>query len=113
MCKSGILLILLSLFLTNSVFGQDTIQPKVNLAQNAEFFSKGIENKYNDNYDVAIEYFERAIEAYPDDHASMYELSVLYVIKNEFEKGFEHIKKAVELDQNNKWYKIRLADFYK
>lgn len=113
MCKSGILLILLSLFLTNSVFGQDTIQPKVNLAQNAEFFSKGIENKYNDNYDVAIEYFERAIEAYPDDHASMYELSVLYVIRNEFEKGFEHIKKAVELDQNNKWYKIRLADFYK
>lgn len=113
MCKSGILLILLSLFLTNIVFGQDTIQPKVNLAQNAEFFSKGIENKYNDNYDVAIEYFERAIEAYPDDHASMYELSVLYVIKNEFEKGFEHIKKAVELDQNNKWYKIRLADFYK
>lgn len=113
MCKSGILLILLSLFLTNSVFGQDTIQPKVNLAQNAEFFSKGIENKYNENYDVAIEYFERAIEAYPDDHASMYELSVLYVIKNEFEKGFEHIKKAVELDQNNKWYKIRLADFYK
>lgn len=113
MRKGGILFILLSLFLTNIVFGQDTIQPKVNLAQNAEFFSKGIENKYNDNYDVAIEYFERAIEAYPDDHASMYELSVLYVIKNEFEKGFEHIKKAVELDQNNKWYKIRLADFYK
>ena len=103
MRKGGILFILLSLFLTNIVFGQDTIQPKVNLA----------ENKYNDNYDVAIEYFERAIEAYPDDHASMYELSVLYVIKNEFEKGFEHIKKAVELDQNNKWYKIRLADFYK
>lgn len=113
MRKGGILFILLSLFLTNIVFGQDTIQPKVNLAQNAKFFSKGIENKYNDNYDVAIEYFERAIEAYPDDHASMYELSVLYVIKNEFEKGFEHIKKAVELDQNNKWYKIRLADFYK
>lgn len=113
MRKGGILFILLSLFLTNIVLGQDTIQPKVNLAQNAEFFSKGIENKYNDNYDVAIEYFERAIEAYPDDHASMYELSVLYVIKNEFEKGFEHIKKAVELDQNNKWYKIRLADFYK
>lgn len=113
MRKGGILFILLSLFLTNIVFGQDTIQPKVNLAQNAEFFSKGIENKYNDNYDVAIEYFERAIEAYPDDHASMYELSVLYVIRNEFEKGFEHIKKAVELDQNNKWYKIRLADFYK
>lgn len=113
MRKGGILFILLSLFLTNIVFGQDTIQPKVNLAQNAEFFSKGIENKYNENYDVAIEYFERAIVAYPEDHASMYELSVLYVIKNEFEKGFEHIKKAVELDQNNKWYKIRLADFYK
>ena len=114
MRKSGFLFILLSLFLTNSVaVCQDTIQPKPNLAQNAEFFSKGIEHKYNENFDVATEYFEKALESFPEDHASMYELSALYDIKGLQEKGFEMIRNAVELDSNNKWYKIRLADFYK
>ena len=94
-------------------FCQDTIQLKPSLAQNAEAFSKGIENKYNENFDVAIAYFEEALKAFPEDHASMYELSALYSKKGLHEKGFEMIKNAVELDGKNKWYKIRLADFYK
>ena len=114
MNRRGFLFILLSLFLTNTIaVCQDTIQPKINLAQNAEYFSKGIENKYNENYDVAIEYFENALKAFPEDHASMYELSALYSLKGLQEKGFEMIENAVELDSTNKWYKIRLADFHK
>ena len=109
------ILFILSLLLASSVVGfcQDTIQPKASLAQNAEAFSKGIENKYNENFDVAIGYFEEALKAFPEDHASMYELSALYSRKGLHEKGFEMIKNAVELDGKNKWYKIRLADFYK
>lgn len=85
----------------------------MSLAQNAEYFSKGIENKYNENYDVAIECFENALKAFPEDHASMYELSALYAKKGLQEKGFEMIENAVALDSTNKWYQIRLADFYK
>ena len=109
------ILLILSLFLTNSVAGfcQDTIQPKVSLAQNAEFFSKGIEEKYNENFDIAIGYFEEALKAFPEDHASMYELSALYTNKGMPEKGFDMIKNAVAIDSTNKWYKIRLAEFYK
>ena len=94
------ILLILSLFLTNSVAGfcQDTIQPKVSLAQNAEFFSKGIEEKYNENFDIAIGYFEEALKAFPEDHASMYELSALYTNKGMPEKGFDMIKNAVEDD---------------
>ena len=100
--------------LINSVaFAQDTIQPKKSFAKNAELFSQGLENKYNENYDMAIEYFEKALKYYPQDHASMYELSALYHIKGLQEKGFEMIQQAVELDSTNKWYKIRLADFHK
>ena len=113
MRKGGILFILISLFLTNHVFGQDTIQPKASFAKNAEMFSKGLEYKFSENYDMAIQYFEKALEASPDDHASMYELSSLYMMKGLSERGFEMIKNAVELDSTNKWYKIRLADFYK
>ena len=113
MRRVGFLFILTLLFLTNSVFCQDTVQSKANLAQNAEAFSKGIAEKYNENYDMATEYFEEALKAFPEDHASMYELSMLYSVKGFPEKGFEMIKRAVELDSSNKWYKIRLADFYK
>ena len=84
----------------------------MSLAQNAEAFSKGLAEKYNENFDMAIAYFEEALKAFPEDHASMYELSALYSRKGLPEKGFEMIKAAVELDSTNKWYKIRLADFY-
>ena len=108
------ILFILSLLLASSVAGfcQDTIQPKMSLAQNAEAFSKGLAEKYNENFDMAIAYFEEALKAFPEDHASMYELSALYSRKGLPEKGFEMIKAAVELDSTNKWYKIRLADFY-
>lgn len=114
MNRNKLFFLTLSLLLTSSIaFCQDTIQPKISLAQNAEYFSKGIENKYNENYDVAIECFENALKAFPEDHASMYELSMLYAMKGLQEKGFEMMKNAVTLDSTNKWYQIRLADFYK
>ena len=108
------ILFILSLLLASSVAGfcQDTIQPKMSLAQNAEAFSKGLAEKYNENFDMAIAYFEEALKTFPEDHASMYELSALYSRKGLPEKGFEMIKAAVKLDSTNKWYKIRLADFY-
>lgn len=109
-----ILFILLSLLMADSVaLAQDTIQPKKNFAQNAEYFSKGIEYKYNEDYDAAIDFFELALLAFPEDHASMYELSALYVLQGRVDKGFEMIKQAVQLDSSNKWYKIRLANYHK
>ena len=97
-----ILFIILSLLLADSVtLAQDTIQPKKSLAQNAEYFSKGIEYKYNEDYDAAIDFFELALLAFPQDHASMYELSALYVLQDKIDEGFEMIKKAVELDSTN------------
>ena len=109
------ILFILSLLSAISINGfcQDTLQPKANLAQNAEFFSKGIEEKYKENFDMAISNFEQALMAFPEDHSSMYELSALYSKQGLTEKGFEMIKNAVELDSTNKWYKIRLAEFYK
>lgn len=86
---------------------------KPNLAKNAEYFSKGIENKYNENYDIAIEYFENALKFFPDDDASMYELSELYNLKGMYSEAFTMIQKAVKLKPDNKWYQIRLAGLYK
>ena len=85
---------------------------KQDLAKNAEYFSKGLEAKYNENFPLAISNFEQALKFYNDDDASMYELSALYQINGRTTEAFNMIKQAAELDPDNKWYQIRLAHFY-
>ena len=79
------------------------------LAKNAEYFSKGISEKYNENYPVAIYNFEQALLYYNDDDASMYELAELYMLTDRSTEAFTMISRAVELQPDNKWYLIRWA----
>lgn len=79
------------------------------LAKNAEYFSKGIEEKYNENYDVAIWNFEQALKFYNEDDASMYELADLYQLDGRYTEAFSMINQAARLQPDNKWYQIRLA----
>ena len=90
---------------TDSIVVQD-------LAKNAEYFSKGLEEKYNENYPVAIWNFEQALKFFKDDDASMYELSELYQIEKRNAEAFSMIEQATKLNPDNKWYQIRLAQFY-
>ena len=85
---------------------------QVDLRKNAEAFSKGLECKYRDEVQTAIMHFEAALGFKPDDAASMFELSEQYVKAGRVEDGFAMIKKAAELDPDNKWYQMRLAMFY-
>ncbi|MGN0033147.1 MAG: tetratricopeptide repeat protein [Candidatus Limimorpha sp.] len=85
----------------------------IDLHKNAELFSKGIEEKYKENDTEAIKNFEEALKYYPEDDASMYELSALYL--NDPKKiadAFNMIEQATKLKPENKWYKLRLARFY-
>lgn len=85
---------------------------KLDLPKNAENFSKGLENKYNENYEAAIKYFEEALKFNKDDDASMYELSELYQLQNRTTEAFSMIEQASKLQPDNKWYQLRLAQFY-
>lgn len=89
----------------------DTIY-KLDLPKNAENFSKGLESKYNENYEAAIEYFETALKFNKYDDASMYELSELYKLQNRDTEAFSMIEQASKLQPENKWYQQRLAQFY-
>lgn len=82
------------------------------LAKNVEYFSKGLEEKYNENYPVAINNFEQALKYFNDDDASMYELSELYQMEGRNTEAFSMISRAAELQSDNKWYQIRLAKFH-
>ena len=90
----------------------DTIYT-IDLHKNAELFSKGIEEKYKENEPEAIKYFEEALKYFPQDDASMYELSALYL--NDPQKiadAFNMIEQAAKLKPDNKWYQLRLAQLY-
>lgn len=86
---------------------------QVDKQKNATYFSKGIECKYKEDVQGAIENFENALKYMPDDAASMFELCELYTETGRIEESFVMIKKAAELDPDNKWYQMQLALFYR
>lgn len=93
---------------------QQEVKPKtIDKRKNASYFSKGLEHKIKGDIQGAITQFETALEFLPTDAASMYELSILYAAIGRQNDAFDLIKKAVEYDNENKWYKLYLAQFYK
>ena len=101
------LLIILLLVVSFAGFAQ------VDKRKNATYFSKGLECKYKEDVEGAIKNFEDALKFMPNDAASMFELSEQYVKAGRVEDGFVMIKKAADLDPENKWYQMRLALFYR
>lgn len=81
--------------------------------KNAAYFSDGLQCKYREDVQGAIKNFEQALNFMPNDAASMYELSEQYVNVGRMNDAFLMIKQAVELDPSNKWYKLRLGQFYR
>ena len=100
-------LIILLLLVSTVGFSQEDVR------KNAVAFSKGLECKYKEDVQGAIKNFEEALQYMPDDAASMFELSEQYVKAGRADEGFAMIKKAAELDPDNKWYQMRLAIFHR
>jgi len=46
----------------------------------------------------------------PEIASTYYELAKINIKQNKEEKAIEYIKKAIKLDDNNKWYKLQLAE---
>lgn len=86
---------------------------QVDKRKNALEFSKGLECKYKDDVQGAVQHFETALKYLSDDAASMFELSEQYVKAGRVDDAFSMIKKAAETDPDNKWYQMRLARFYR
>ena len=81
--------------------------------KNAIYFSNGLQSKYRDDTEGAIRNFEQALRYMPDDAASMYELCQQYADAGRIEEAFNMIKKAAQIDPENKWYQMRLGQFYR
>ena len=75
-------------------------------------FHEAIQEKMRGNYDVAAELFEKCLSYNDNSDAVHYALSDVYEYLKKQDKSLEHALRAFELDQENKWYQLRLGDMY-
>ncbi|MBO4567430.1 MAG: tetratricopeptide repeat protein [Bacteroidales bacterium] len=106
-----LILVVLTSLLSESLAQNDSIVSR-SLPKNAEYFSKGLEAKYNENYPLAIANFEQALKFYDEDDASMYELATLYQQAGRNSEALSMIQQAANLQPDNKWYQIRMAQLH-
>lgn len=99
--------ILLAFFLAFSLplFSQEGITAD-------DTFIEGIKNFNINDYSTAQLLFQQTIDKDPDNDAAYYYLGLTYYMQKDFENAEVYLKKANEIDQNNFWYRIRLAQFY-
>ena len=114
--KRPIILFLLLFLILSGVTAQQIeseYEGRPDKQKNATYFSNGLQSKYRDDTEGAIRNFEQALRYMPNDAASMYELSQQYADAGRIEEAFNMIKKAAQIDPENKWYQMRLGQFYR
>ncbi|MDD4847930.1 MAG: tetratricopeptide repeat protein [Bacteroidales bacterium] len=90
----------------------DSIKQTESKRQNNSMYLDALNQKILGNHEDAILLFEQTISKYPDDHASMYELAEIYGLKKEFPLAVNYALRAVDLQPDNEWYNILLAQLY-
>lgn len=81
--------------------------------KNNSLFVDAVKEKNIGNITKATKLFEESIKVDPNDAASLYELSGLYLNQNRYEEAENLAKKAVQINPQNEWYRIMLSNAYK
>ncbi len=109
------------LLLSGSVFAQNKSQGTAvpgkpmndtDSAMVRQLFFSAIREKTIENNSLAAEFFDKVIQMDPANDASLYELSNLKKLKNDYEGAQVLLEKAVAVDRDNEWYWVALADCY-
>ncbi len=77
-----------------------------------QLFFSAIREKTIENNSLAAEFFDKVIQMDPANDASLYELSNLKKLKNDYEGAQGLLEKAVTVNPDNEWYWVALADCY-
>ena len=67
-------------------------------------FYSAIKERSTGNIDYAIDHFKKCIELNSIESLPYYELSRMYLHQDDFQSSLEYAKRAVELQNKNKWY---------
>lgn len=74
-----------------------------------ELYFEALKNKSKDDSKLAVDLLQQYIKQRPEVSAGYYELAKLYAEARKFELAESNIKKAIELNPDNKWYKEAYA----
>ncbi|MBN1925901.1 MAG: tetratricopeptide repeat protein [Prolixibacteraceae bacterium] len=72
-------------------------------------FIEGLKQKMIGNPDNAIQYFNSCLEIKPNSAAVLYELANIHYMKGDFTSAKLLLERAININQENKWYKLLLA----
>lgn len=108
-----LLLIFLLLILTENSFSQKKLKLTENeLNDFNSMFYDASKQKMLGNFELAEKLFSKCIEIYPLSAVSYYELANIYFYSDKTDLSFIAAKKAVELNSENYWYRLFLANLY-
>ena len=78
---------------------------------NDELYALGVLEHNRGNYDAAIAYFRQSLEKRPDSDYILYSLAASLALKGEPEAALECLKKAIDLNEDNRVYAKNDSDF--
>ena len=64
------------------------------------------------NYQNALDLFSAVINKDPENSASLYEIARIYRVQKKTTEALMYAKRAVDIDDDNVWYQMLLADLY-
>ena len=76
------------------------------------YYLNGAKEKLAQNYDEAIRQFKLSLAIDPTNSAVYYNLADLFISRKFYQDAKQYAIKAVELDNDNLWYKKLLCDAY-
>lgn len=109
---SFLFLLFFSFSITAQTTVPDSIKQSESKRRNTSMYIDALNQKILGNHEDAITLFEQTIAKYPDDHASMYELAEIYGLKKEYPLAINYALRALDLQPDNEWYNILLAQLY-
>lgn len=80
--------------------------------QYKSYFHQAIQEKMKGNYDLAASLFEKCLSVNAESDAAHFALSDLYERLGNQDKALMHANSAYELDKENRWYILKLANMY-
>ena len=76
------------------------------------YFYEGLKQKGIDNYNKAIDAFVKCAELFPERAVIFYELGDLYFKTKSYQRSESNLKRAIDLEANNFWFKEKLYHLY-
>ena len=89
---------------------EERTQTKPEVAQD-QLYTLGVMEHNKGNYDAAISYFQQSLKKHPDADYIYYSVAASLARKGDLHASVEHLKKAIELNEDSRIYARNDEDF--